>query len=159
MALSLRYAYAWKFSLGIPICSYNSVVVPAPIFRIKACNCQSTPTSITVFQNPWWLCILQELHTRESYCPLSSMYANDWQMSQQAPFSLITLCPTPFPKMNIYWIQKHEVKDICLEFWEFFSHFFIHHKCPCCQGQCVSGEDFATHCLQIPFLQTLHIFL
>ena len=57
----------------------------ALVFRIKACNCQSSATSFTVFQNPWWLGNLHELHNRELHSPLSSMYANNRQMSQHHP--------------------------------------------------------------------------
>lgn len=85
LSLSLRYAYAWKFNVGIPSCSYNSVVMAALVVRNKACNCQSSATSFTVFQNPWWLCNLHELHNRELHSPLSSTYANKRQMSQQHP--------------------------------------------------------------------------
>lgn len=83
--LSLRRAYAWKFSLGIPICSYNSLVMAALVFRIKACNCQSSATSFTVFQNPWRLCNLHELHNRELHSPLPRIYANNRQMGQHHP--------------------------------------------------------------------------
>ena len=84
-SLSLRYAYAWKFNLGVPICSYNSVVMATLVFRIKACDCQFSATSFTVFQNPWWLCNLRKLHNSGLLCPLSSMYANNRQTSQHHP--------------------------------------------------------------------------
>lgn len=137
LSLNLRYACAWKFSLGILICSYKSVVVVALDFTIKAC--QNSATSFAVLQNPQWLCNLHELHNKELHSSLSSIYANR-EMSQHHPNQLC------FPwllsillKTILYWIKKRKVKDICLEFWEYFSHVFKRYKCPCCQGQHVSG--------------------
>lgn len=155
LSLNLRYAYAWKFNLRIPICSCKYVVMVALEFIIKAC--QTSATSFAVLQNPQWLCNLHELHNRELHSPLSSIYANNRQMSQHHPNQLC------FPwslsvllKTILYWSKKCKVKDICLEFWEYFSHVFKHYEWPCCQGQRVSGWDFATHFLQTIFINTTH---
>lgn len=81
LSLNLRYACAWKFNLGILICSYKSVVVVALDFTIKAC--QTSATSFAVLQNHQWLCNLHELHNKELHSSLSSIYAERWANTTQ----------------------------------------------------------------------------
>lgn len=66
-----------------------------------------------------------------AYMQTADRWASTTQTSSVFPDHSVLL------KTILYWIKKHKVKDICLEFWEYFSHVFKRYKCPCCQRQCV----------------------
>lgn len=86
LSLNLRYAYAWKFNLRIPICSCKYVVMVALEFIIKAC--QTSATSFAVLQNPQWLCNLHELHNillSPAYMQTTDRWANTTQTSSVFP--------------------------------------------------------------------------